>query len=868
MAMKIERWFGLILLFALGGALLDGSAPLKAGDAVSFCVSETTSVVTTSVVTASVVTASVVTASVEEAPVEEAPAEKVQAVILGKGVNISHWLSQSESRGEQRRAWFTRDDVAALASLGFDHLRIPVDEEQMFLENGKKDAEAFGLLHNALGWCMEFGLKAVVDLHILRSHHFNAEVKPLFTEIKAQERFYACWRLLSGELKRYPVNRVVYELMNEPVADDAETWNRIVLRCLEEVRKREPDRTVIIGSNRWQNFATVKDLRFPEGDKNLIISFHYYEPFMLTHYKASWTDNKNYTGPVHYPGLLATREELALLPREMQDKFGWITTQTNGFDKIAADFAKVAEVAEKWQLPVYCGEFGCIAQAPEKDRNAWYRDMGTLLQRFGFSYATWDYKGSFGIRRNGEWLWPVVEALTQQRGDSSVHPLSLYPGRHNYFQFRSKPTLLITSAEHYGLLMNRAMDPDIYLETLAKDQLNLTRVFSGAYVEPPGAFNIVNNTLAPGQGNFLSPWLRSGEPGYAGGGNKFDLSQWDPLYFERLHHIMQKASELGIVVELTLFCPMYDDSQWALSPMKAANNIQKTGNVSRNEVYRLDGDSLLLNVQERLVDKLVAELNGYDNLYFEICNEPYFGNVDMAWQHRITDRIVAVEKRLPKKHLISVNVANGSAKVEKPHVSWSILNFHYASPPAAVAQNSHLPCVVGMNETGFKGTGNDYYRTEAWEFMLAGGGLYNHLDYSFTAEKADGTAEVKNPTPGGGGAEYRKQMGFMKQFLESHPFVTMTPHYEPLRCIVEGVPEGVTPYLLTADRKAYALYLRKGSPVLMFDLPAGEYRVRTASPSRAEWLSDSTIQHSGGRLSVAIAMAVPGDIAVSIVALR
>ena len=46
-----------------------------------------------------------------------------------RGTNISHWLSQSRNRGDQRRTWFTREDVAFLAGLGFDHLRIPIDEE-------------------------------------------------------------------------------------------------------------------------------------------------------------------------------------------------------------------------------------------------------------------------------------------------------------------------------------------------------------------------------------------------------------------------------------------------------------------------------------------------------------------------------------------------------------------------------------------------------------------------------------------------------------------------------------------------------------------------------------------------------------------
>ena len=60
---------------------------------------------------------------------------------------------------------------------------------------------------------------------------------------------------------------------------------------------------------------------------------------------------------------------------------------------------------------------------------------------------------------------------------------------------------------------------------------------------------------------------------------------------------------------------------------------------------------------------------------------------------------------------------NGSGKVTEPDPSVSILNYHYASPPDAVAQNYGLNRVIGCNETGFKGTGDTYYRQEAWDFV-------------------------------------------------------------------------------------------------------------------------------------------------------
>ena len=75
----------------------------------------------------------------------------------------------------------------------------------------------------------------------------------------------------------------------------------------------------------------------------------------------------------------------------------------------------------------------------------------------------------------------------------------------------------------------------------------------------------------------------------------------------------------------------------------------------------------------------------------------------MDWQHRIADVIVEAERACPTKHLISQNIANGAAKVENPHPAVSIFNFHYATPPDAVAMNYGLNKVIGDNETGFRG---------------------------------------------------------------------------------------------------------------------------------------------------------------------
>ena len=318
-----------------------------------------------------------------------------------RGVNIAHWLSQSGARGEVRAAYFTEADVARIKEWGFDHVRIPIDEEQMFHEDGTKDEEAFSLLHSALDLCGKYGLRAVVDLHILRSHHFVAEVRPLFTERAAQEAFYECWRKISGELKDYSTSMVAYELMNEPVADDPEDWNKIVKECYSVIRGLEKDRVLVIGSNLWQSFDTVEQLAIPEGDSNIILSFHYYNPMMLTHYRASWTEYRNYGGPVHYPGQAVSEEEMAALPAEMSEAFGYWVDERYDKERFAKEFGRVVAVAEKYGIPVYCGEYGCLAvESNAEARYAWLAEMNDVFDSLGIARAVWCYRegrAGFGI---------------------------------------------------------------------------------------------------------------------------------------------------------------------------------------------------------------------------------------------------------------------------------------------------------------------------------------------------------------------------------------------------------------------------------------------------------------------------------------
>jgi hypothetical protein len=385
-------------------------------------------------------------------------------------------------------------------------------------------------------------------------------------------------------------------------------------------------------------------------------------------------------------------------------------------------------------------------------------------------------------------------------------PLQLHPENQHYFLYMGKPTILIGSTEHYGALLNLDFDYTTYFKALHKDGLNLTRTFTGVYCEHPEAFNITKNTLAPDSGKLICPWARSEEAGYFNGGNKFDLSKWDMAYFKRLKDFIELAAKHDIMVELVLFCTYYGDAQWNLSPLNIKNNINSIGEIGRTDVLALKDDHLT-EVQAAMVRKIVTELNNYDNLFYEICNEPYFAGVTDEWQEYISGIIKNTESSLSKQHLIAQNIANNSKKIENPDQNISIFNFHYAISDA-VDENYDLNKVIGDDETGFDGTEDDPYRIEGWNFLISGGGLYDHLDYSFAVGYENGTFRYPPSQPGGGGISLRNQFKIMKSFLYGFDFIQMNPMHE----ILSGrIPPQISARVLGNSATAYACYFYKKS---------------------------------------------------------
>ena len=89
-----------------------------------------------------------------------------------------------------------------------------------------------------------------------------------------------------------------------------------------------------------------------------------------------------------------------------------------------------------------------------------------------------------------------------------AEPIKLHPANPHYYLFHGQPTILITSAEHYGGVVNKDFDYVAYFDALKAYGLNYTRIYPGFLFEPMGKF-MKGNTLGAKPISLTLPWARS-----------------------------------------------------------------------------------------------------------------------------------------------------------------------------------------------------------------------------------------------------------------------------------------------------------------------------------------------------------------------
>lgn len=339
-----------------------------------------------------------------------------RAQLLHRGVNASMWFAQASDYSPARlRSYTTADDIALMRAMGFDHVRLSIDGDELLRGappsglNGAFVAE----LDSAVNTMLKDGLRVIVDVH--PSDEFKHELR---TDDAAVTRFCALWSALAGHYAQTDPDRVFFEVLNEPEFDNAQQWAAVQARAIAAIRQAAPHHTIIATAQHYSGLIDLLTLE-PAADPNVIYTFHDYEPFAFTHQGATWTmaEVRPLRG-VPYP---SSPENTATAISQEPQLTGQHWVNSYGLDRWdAARIRSELSFAGKWaalhHVPVYCGEFGVYqSYADPAMRAAWLRDTRTALEEQGIGWAVWDYQGSFAVvtktNNNASPIPAIAEAL-------------------------------------------------------------------------------------------------------------------------------------------------------------------------------------------------------------------------------------------------------------------------------------------------------------------------------------------------------------------------------------------------------------------------------------------------------------------------
>lgn len=268
--------------------------------------------------------------------------------------------------------------------------------------------------------------------------------------------------------------------------------------------------------------------------------------------------------------------------------------------------------------------------------------------------------------------------------EPAAGPLRVHPENPRYFTDGAKQAdgtlraVYLTGSHTWNNLvdMGRSDPPErfdftAYLDFLDRHHHNFIRLWAwdsttwDTRANGPLAKDFVHNA-AP------QPWLRTG-PGQALDGKpKFDLTKFDPVYFERLHGRVEAAGQRGIYVSVMLFegwglmhgnrrRGAEDGWAWRSHPFNPANNVNGTAvegaDAAQGRVHRL-GNARVNELQAAYLRQVLDAVNGLDNVLYEVINE----GGEKQWDAWVVRTVREYEQTKPKQHPIGIT-GHGAEKL-------------------------------------------------------------------------------------------------------------------------------------------------------------------------------------------------------------
>ncbi len=306
--------------------------------------------------------------------------------IIKRGINLGNFL-EAPYEGAWTGRTIKDEYFKIIKEAGFDHVRLPV-KWSAYTEREEPyniDKRIFDRVDHLVEEAFKNRLAIVVNIHHYEEIMQNPE--------KEKDRFISMWKQISRHYKDYP-EELIFELLNEPTFNlNYALWNKYLKKVIEVIRETNPTRKIVVGPDNWNSLFALENLEVPKDDNNLIITFHYYNPFNFTHQGAEWV-KVNLPVGVEW---LGTDEEKETLERELD---------------IAVEWAK-----RNGNIPLYMGEFGAYSKADMESRVRWTEFVARSAEKRGISWAYWEFCSGFGAYDpvKDEWRMPLLRALIPEK---------------------------------------------------------------------------------------------------------------------------------------------------------------------------------------------------------------------------------------------------------------------------------------------------------------------------------------------------------------------------------------------------------------------------------------------------------------------
>jgi endoglucanase len=303
------------------------------------------------------------------------------AARLGRSINLGNAL-EAPSEG----AWgleLKADHLQAIALAGFQAVRVPI----RWSAHAAKDAPytiepAF---FERIDWVVRHAHRNQLAV-VLNVHHYDELMSDPATQ---RERFLKIWEQIATRYQSES-DEVYFELLNEPTNQlHAGAWNELLSATIQVIRQTNPKRPLIVGPADWNQAGALEQLQLPLDDAQLIVTFHYYQPFEFTHQGAEWVNGSS----------------------------AWLGRTWNGSEEekqaIRADLDRAVTWASIHQRPLFLGEFGCYSKADLASRARWTQFVATEAAQRKMATAYWEFAAGFGAydRTTNKWIPELLDAL-------------------------------------------------------------------------------------------------------------------------------------------------------------------------------------------------------------------------------------------------------------------------------------------------------------------------------------------------------------------------------------------------------------------------------------------------------------------------